>query len=62
LKISETTHDTGRAYRTTRERFISFQQALDIHDPFVETPHECQIVSAPRPCYTQAFKIRLLLA
>ena len=36
MKITETTHDNGRAFRTTRERGISMKQALDIHDPFVE--------------------------
>lgn len=35
MKITETTHDNGRAFRTTRERGISVKQALDIHDPFI---------------------------
>lgn len=58
-KITETTHDNGRAFRTTRERGISMKQALDIHDPFVNYPFSSQNVGAPRPCYTEPFKTRL---
>jgi hypothetical protein len=35
VKITVTHHDEGRSFRTTRERFISMKQALDIHDPFI---------------------------
>ena len=63
MKITVTTHDNGRAFRTTRERIISMKQALDIHDPFVEEayPFSTQNVGAPRPCYTEPFKTRLRL-
>jgi hypothetical protein len=33
--ITETVHDSGRSFRTSRERFISMEQALNIHDPFI---------------------------
>lgn len=40
MKITVTTHDAGRAFRTTRERFISFEQALNIHDPFINPSYK----------------------
>ena len=40
MKITETTHDNGRAFRTTRERFMNMQQALNIHDPFAFRAYE----------------------
>ena len=67
MKITVTTHDTditgNRSFRTTRERFISMQQALDIHDPFVEEayPFSTQNVGAPRPCFTSAMRTRIAL-
>ena len=62
-KITETTHDNGRAFRTTRERGISMKHALDIHDPFVEEayPFSTQNVGAPRPCFTSAMRTRIAL-
>jgi hypothetical protein len=58
MKISITVHESGRAFRTTRERSISFEQALNIHDPFVNYPFSSQNLGAPRPCWTLGAKIR----
>jgi len=35
VTITETFHDNGRSFRTSRERHISMTQALNIHDPFI---------------------------
>lgn len=40
MKISVTHHDNGRAFRETRERFISMRQALDIHDPLINPSYK----------------------
>ena len=35
ITIAITYHGIGRAFRTVRQRMISMEQALNIHDPFV---------------------------
>lgn len=61
MNITVTVHDNGRAFRTTRERFISMEQALNIHDPFVAYPFSTQNAGAPRNCWTNGAKIRIAL-